>query len=322
VSLLLGSGDYTYRVEEAGWGNIPPGWEFGDVGGVAVDAADNVFVFNRGAHPMVVFDSVGEIVTSWGEGVFVRPHGVHIGPDGLVYCTDDGDHTVRICTPEGKVLREIGTPGRPTPFMSGAPFSRCTHTALSPEGDLYVSDGYSNARVHKFSADGRLLFSFGEPGIGVGQFNLPHNIGCDADGWVYVADRENHRVQVFDGNGNFEMQWHDVHRPSALYTTPGRSPICYVGECGPVMSFNRGAPNLGPRVSIFTHDGKLLARLGTEPTNGQGAGQFISPHGISVDSRGDVYVGEVSYTGWANLFDTEDRPSPLRALQKLVKVAS
>jgi DNA-binding beta-propeller fold protein YncE len=150
--------------------------------------------------------------------------------------------------------------------------------------------------------------SWGEPGAGPGQFNLPHNISCDADGWVYVADRENHRIQVFDGHGRFETQWHDMHRP------PGKSPICYVGEIGPYYEFNRGAPNLGPRLSILSNQGKLLARISTEPAGGTGPGQFISPHGIAVDSRGDIYVGEVSYTAWPNLFP--DRPLPRCSLQK------
>jgi DNA-binding beta-propeller fold protein YncE len=321
MSVVLGSGAFRYSVEEEGFGQIPPGWEFGDVGGVAVGPSDEVYVFNRGAHPMVVLDRDGSVLGSWGEGVFSRPHGVHLAPDNTLYLTDDGDHTVRHCTLDGKVLSMLGIPNEPAPFMSGRPFSRCTHTALSPEGDLFVSDGYSNARVHKFAPDGTLLLSFGEPGVGKGQFNLPHNIGCDADGWVYVADRENHRIQVFDSNGRFETQWHNVHRPSALYTTPGSQPICYVGECGPVMEFNRGAPNLGPRVSILSHTGELLARLCVEPSNGTAAGQFISPHGIAVDSRGDIYVGEVAWTGWGNLFGNPDRPSPLRALQKLVKLA-
>jgi DNA-binding beta-propeller fold protein YncE len=321
VSVQLGSGEHTYRADDGQWGTLPEGWDFGDVGGVAVDRQDRLYVFNRGPHPMVVFDRDGHVLTSWGEGLFVHAHGVHIGPDEAIYCTDDGDHTVRKCTLEGEVLLEIGIPGKPAPFMSGDPFRRCTHTALSPNGEIYVSDGYSNARVHKYSPDGELMFSWGEPGIGEGQFNLPHNIGCDADGWVYVADRENHRVQVFDGNGRFETQWHDVHRPSALYTMPGHDPLCYVGEAGPALEFNRGAPNLGPRVSIYTHDGTLVTRLGNEPTLGTGAGQFISPHGICVDSRGDIYVGEVSFTGWPNVYGNDDRPSPLRALQKLVKVS-
>ena len=146
--------------------------------------------------------------------------------------------------------------------MSLKPFHRCTHTAHAPNGDFYVSDGYGNACVHKYSPDGKHLLSWGEPGTAPGQFNLPHNICCDADGWVYVADRESHRVQIFDGNGRYEAQWNNLHRPSALFMPPSVCPICYIGECGPTMSVNRKTPNLGPRVSIVSNKGELLARLG------------------------------------------------------------
>ena len=146
--------------------------------------------------------------------------------------------------------------------MSGEPFHRCTHTALSPQGDLYVSDGYGNARVHKFAPNGKLLRSWGEPGTDPGQFNIPHNICCDADGWVYVADRENHRVQVFDGNGQYETQWNNMHRPSGLYLERGPQPRFYVGEIGGGMGVNYDMPNIGPRVSIYSRKGELLARLG------------------------------------------------------------
>src|SRR5207248_1599606 len=132
------------------------------------------------------------------------------------YCTDDGDRTVRKCSDSGKVLLTIGIRNKPAPFMSGEPFHRCTHTALSPKGEIYVSDGYGNARVHKYTPDGKLLKTWGEPGTDPGQFNIVHNIATDADGWVYVADRENHRVQVFDGNGKYETQWNNLHRPCAL----------------------------------------------------------------------------------------------------------
>jgi DNA-binding beta-propeller fold protein YncE len=200
MSVIVGSGEYTYRVEE-GWAKLPPGYEMNDIGGVGVDRQDRVYVFHRGAHPMLVFDREGNFLRSWGDGIFSRPHGVHIAPDDSIYCTDDGDHSVRKCTLEGKVLLTLGIPGRPAPKGSGEPFNRCTHTALSPQGDIYVSDGYGNSRIHKYSPDGKLLFSWGETGTDPGQFNLPHNISCDADGWVYVADRENHRIQVFDGSG-------------------------------------------------------------------------------------------------------------------------
>ena len=112
--------------------------------------------------------------------------------------------------------------------MSGNPFNRCTHVAIDPRnGDFYVSDGYGNARVHKYTPDGRLLFSWGESGTDPGQFNIAHNIATDRDGWVYVADRENHRVQVFDGDGRYETQWNNMHRPCGLCAGSGRQPLFY-----------------------------------------------------------------------------------------------
>ena len=198
MSTILGSGEHRYRVVE-NWAKLPPGWNLTDVASVAVDSNDRIYVFNRGAHPMVVLDREGNFITSWGEGLFNRAHGLHIDADDNLYCTDDGDHTVRKCSVSGKVLLTIGIPNKPAPFMSGEPFHRCTHTALSPKGEIYVSDGYGNACVHKYTPDGKLIKTWGEPGTDPGQFNIVHNIVTDADGWVYVADRENHRVQVFDG---------------------------------------------------------------------------------------------------------------------------
>jgi DNA-binding beta-propeller fold protein YncE len=314
-TMIFGQGDYRYRVVE-NWAKLPDGLVFGDVAAVGTDRKDQVYVFHRGPRPVVVFDRDGNFLRSWGDGVFKRPHGIHMGPDDTVYLTDDGDHTVRKCTLDGKVLLEIGIPDKPAPFMSGTPFRRCTHTALSPQNDIYVSDGYGNARVHKYSPNGKRVTSWGEPGAGPGQFNLPHNICCDADGWVYVADRENHRIQVFDGNGKFETQWHDLHRPSAMFMPPGKCPICYVGEIGPYLKFNRGAPNLGPRVSILSNKGELLSRISVEPSAGQGPGQFLSPHGLAVDSRGDFYVAEVALTAWPSLFPDQPVPTPIRSLQK------
>ena len=151
---------------------------------------------------MMVFDRAGNFLRSCGEGQYPRAHGVHMASDDTMFLTDDGGHFVRKVTLDGKVLLELGVPGKPAPYMSGEPFHRCTHTALSPKGEIYVSDGYGNSRVHKYSPDGKLLHSWGGPGTGEGEFNIVHNICTDADGWVYVADRENHRVRVFDGDGN------------------------------------------------------------------------------------------------------------------------
>ncbi|MBW8270429.1 peptidyl-alpha-hydroxyglycine alpha-amidating lyase family protein [Caldovatus aquaticus] len=317
TATVLGQGEYRYE-PVAGWGRVPEGLRLGEVAAVAADSRDRVYAFNRGPHPMVVFDRDGTFLASWGEGLFRRPHGLHIGPDDALWCTDDGDHTVRKCTPDGRVLLTIGIPGRPAPSMSGQPFNRCTHTALSPEGDLYVSDGYGNACVHKFSPEGRHLFSWGRPGTDPGEFNLPHNIACDADGWVYVADRENHRIQIFDGNGRYETQWNNLHRPCALFLGKGRCPVCYVGELGSGLDVNLRTPNVGPRISILSHEGRRLSRFGEL---GEALGQFIAPHGLAVDSQGDLYVGEVAVTAWPRYHD--GRPAPaagVRSLQKFRRV--
>jgi len=306
---ILGSGEHRYRVAEK-WAKLPEGWKLSDVASVAVDSRDRVYVFNRGDHPMIVFDRDGNFLKSWGEGLFARAHGLHIDADDNLYCTDDGDHTVRKCSVDGKVLLTIGIPN-------------CTHTALSPKGEIYVSDGYGNARVHKFTPDGKLIASWGEPGTDPGQFNIVHNIATDADGFVYVADRENHRVQVFDGKGRYETQWNNLHRPCALCSCGGKTPQFIIGELGPGMPVNLAVPNLGPRLTIVDGSGKRIARLGGTDGPGLRAGQFLAPHGLAIDTRGDIYVGEVGVTNWSTSFP--DRPMPdevktSRCLQKLERV--
>ena len=315
---IVGTGDFKYRIIE-NWAKLPDGWSFKEVAAVGIDAKDNVYAFGRGEHPIMVFDRDGNFLRSWGEGQYPRAHGVHMGPHDSIYLTDDGGHFVRKCSLDGKVLLELGIPGKPAEYMSGEPFHRCTHTALSPKGEIYVSDGYGNARVHKFSPDGKLLMSWGGPGTNPGEFNIVHNICTDADGWVYVADRENHRVQVFDGNGKYETQWNNLHRPCGLYMDYTHHPVCYIGELGPSMGVNLKSPNLGPRVSIVDNQGKLLSRFG-DPHASLGPTGFIGPHGMCVDSRGDLYVGEVSWTLWPGAFPGEPRPDNLRCFRKFEKV--
>lgn len=311
--VTLGTGAYTYEVTED-WAKLPDGWHFKEVAAVGVDTNDNVYAFNRGEHPMMVFDRDGNFLRSWGQGTFPRAHGITMAPDDTMFCTDDGDHTVRKCTLDGKVLFTLGLSGKPAAFMSGNPFNRCTHVAIDPRnGDFYVSDGYGNARVHKYSPDGSLLFSWGEPGTDPGQFNIAHNVATDKEGWVYVADRENHRIQVFDPNGKFETQWVNMSRPSGLYINQA-SETTYIGEIGSSIGPNAQALRLGSRLSIYNTKGELLARLGDQPS-GESPGQFISPHGISIDSRGDIYVGEVS---WTNTGQHLNPPREVRSLQKLV----
>lgn len=313
----VGIAPHTYEVVE-GWGQLPDGWTYREAAAVGVDSKDNVYVFSRGEHPIIVYDSDGNFLRSWGEDLFVRAHGITMGPDDTIYCTDDDDHTVRKCTLDGRVLLTLGVPGKSTPFMSGEPFNKCTHVALDPDnGDIYVSDGYRNAKVHKYSPDGKLLFSWGEPGTGPSEFNIVHNIATDRDGWVYVADRENHRIQVFDRNGRYETQWTNMSRPCGLYIHPGESQTVYVGEFGSAIALNAEAPNLGPRVSLMDTQGNTLARLGDGPISEE-VGRFIAPHGVAVDSQGSIYVAEVSWTIYGRHLDP---PREVRTLQKLARVS-
>ncbi len=313
--------DHDRYEEIEDWAKLPEGWHFNEVAGVAVDDRDNVYVFSRSDHPMTIFDRDGNFLRSWGEGRYRRPHSAHFAHDGHLYVTDDGLHIAHKCTLDGTVVLELGERGTPAPYMSGLPFHRCTHTALSPTGDIYVSDGYGNSRIHKYNPRGKLLLSWGEPGSRPGQFNIPHNICCDADGWVYVADRENHRIQVFDGNGRYETQWNNLHRPCAMFMTSGHCPHCYIGEIGPAMAVNRNVPDLGPRISILDRKGNLQAQLGGRSA-GTGPMDFIAPHGIAVDSRGDIYVGEVSRTQWGHIFPQQPAPPDLRSLRKFRRIAA
>ncbi|HME96182.1 MAG TPA: peptidyl-alpha-hydroxyglycine alpha-amidating lyase family protein, partial [Methylomirabilota bacterium] len=218
-----------------GWGRLPEGWTYREVAGVAVDKQDRAFVFTRGEHPVIVFDRDGNFLRSWGEGVIRRAHGITIDTDEMVWLTDDLHHTVRKFTPDGKLLLTIGDPDRPAELQGGKPFNRPTHVAICPRsGYLFVSDGYGNSRVHKYAPDGAYVMSWGEPGTDPGQFNLPHNLVTDRDGMVYVADRENHRVQIFDGKGRYQGQWNNLHRPCGLFADrPGG--LFFVGELGSGM---------------------------------------------------------------------------------------
>jgi hypothetical protein len=315
MTIRLGAGEFTYEVI-VDWAKLPEGWSFHEVADVAVDSEERVYVFNRGEHPMIVFDRDGNFLASWGEGLFKRPHGLTIGPDDTLYCVDDVGHTIRKFTPDGQALRTLGTPGKSAPFQSGLPFNLPTKVALHPEtGDIYVADGYGNSRLHKYSPDGKLLLSWGQPGSDPGEFNLVHSVCTDNHGYVYVADRENHRVQVFDSNGTYVNQWNNLHRPCGLHIAGNGEQLCYVGELAPALPINKDYPNLGPRISIYNLEGKRLARLG-DVRPGEEPNQFWAPHGIAVDSRGDLYIGDVS---WSFAGCNMDPPRELRSFRKLVR---
>jgi len=308
--VIVGAGKYRYEVV-VGWEQLPAGWSHGDVAGLATDSQNRVYVFNRSEHPVIVYDEDGTYLTTWGDTtLYPRPHGITI-VDDIVYLADDGDHTVRKTTLDGEVLMTLGTPGVPsdsgyvanrpnnlsTITHGAGPFNRPTRLSVAQNGELYVSDGYGNARIHRFSADGALLQSWGEPGTGPGQFNLPHSVWVHTDGRVFVCDRENDRVQVFSLTGDLLATWTNCTRPGDLYIDDAGT--VYLGEMdwvqgttnmwGGVMPENRPA-----QLSIRDLDGNILARWGTADQCADGS--FVSPHGLWVDSQGSIYVGEVTKT--------------------------
>jgi DNA-binding beta-propeller fold protein YncE len=314
MALVAVYGLMNYQSVE-GWGRLPQDWSFVEATSVAVGPDDHVWVFNRGAHPVIVFDREGTFLRSWGEGQIRRAHGITFGPDGTVWLTDDLHHTIRQFTPEGKLLLTIGDPDRPATLHGGKPFNRPTHAAISPKtGDIFVSDGYGNSRVHKFDPKGRHLLSWGEPGTDPGCFNIPHNIATDAAGRVYVADRENHRVQVFDDGGRYLGQWNNLHRPCGLFAD-SRTDLFYVGELPSHLPVNKEVSNIGARVSVLSIKGDLIARVGGRFA-GEKPGEFVAPHGVAVDSRGDLYVAEVS---WTSKGSKETPPREIRSLQKFAR---
>jgi DNA-binding beta-propeller fold protein YncE len=326
---VVGQDNFCYRAQP-GWEQLPSGWKFVEVAGVDTDSAGNVFVFNRGQYPVIAFDRQGQFLRAWGEGVFVRPHGIFIGPDYAVYCVDDSDHTVRKFTPDGKLLFTLGISGKAsdtgattvdyrTIKRSNSPFNFPTNLSISPSGELYIADGYGNARVHRFSSEGQWIASWGEPGAGPGQFRVPHGIAIDARGNVYVADRENSRIQIFSPGGDFITQWSGVARPCQV--TIDTKQNVFVAELGyrsGMFAGNEPPPGnpTGGRVSIYNLRGELQARWGGGD-NPCAAGDFYAPHDICVDRFGDVYVGEVTMSsgGYRGLVSPD-----CHSLQKFVRI--
>jgi len=283
VETVVGSGKYTYEVHED-WAKIPAGWEM-PAAAVTVDSQDRVYCFNRTKdHPVVVFDRDGNYLSSWGAGVFAFPHTIRADKNDNLWLVDRDHGQMMLFSTSGELLRTIGTKGyrsdtgvAPDDFSSGGyrkvthgggPFNLPTDIDLTPSGEMFITDGYGNARVHKFAADGTYLFSWGEPGTAPGQFNLPHGVWIDKHGRVLVADRENDRVQIFDQDGKFLQIWPTtLIGPAFFYVDT--DDIVYIPE------------HNGGLVSVLTLEGERLAQWG-DPS-------FRSCHGIWGDSRGDLY---------------------------------
>lgn len=330
----FGNDSFRFEVVE-GFFKRPRGWTFVDVADVALDSDDNIYVFNRGNYAAVmIFDKEGHYLDGWGriggrpeiDIDFMVPHGLSIGPDGSVFTSDTGDHTVRRWSKEGKLLLTIGTPMGKAPEQSGQPFNRPTHLAMASNGDYYASDGYGNSHIHCFDPNGRLRFSWGGHGHQPGQFDTIHSVFIDVEDGdkVYAADRYNNRVQIFTPSGEFIDQWTGLNLANAVRKGPDGN--FYVAE-------------LDHRISILSPNGELLARWGENEvktdntatgsglpdspsrnpmikgkvTHEPGAGLFGAPHGIAVDSAGSFYVAETNES-----FLGVDRGD--RNIQKFVRI--
>ena len=282
--MIIDAGERQYELVE-GWGNLPAGWVWGQVGAVGVDSKDQVHVFTRTEHPYMIFDRAGKLVDHWGEQIFEDAHGICIAPNDDVFLVDRNPQIVLKFNSAGRHLLSLGKRHQPSDtgytdenrkvLYAGPPFHHPTDVSLSPDGNFYVSDGYRNTRVHKYAQDGTLLFSWGEPGTGPGQFNLVHSV-WEHKGKVYVADRQNNRIQIFTPQGEYLDVSPGFDQPCKIYVD--KDEVMYVAE-------------LGARVSIVDLQGNILGRWGGERSHEPG--QFFGPHGIWTDSEGSIYVAEV-----------------------------
>jgi DNA-binding beta-propeller fold protein YncE len=307
--VIAGAG---FRLAE-GWEQLPQGFVHGDVSDVAVDADDNVYLLTRRTERVIVYDSSGRFINAWGDGEFgSKPHGITVGPGGTVFVVDETNHVVRLYDKDGSRRGNVGSGVPSDSGIDGAissfseriasivrgapPFNLPTKVAVAPAGDLYVTDGYGNCRVHHFNSGGGLIGSWGEPGSGPGQFRLPHHVLVHEGERLLVCDRENDRIQVFDLDGRFVAEWTEVQRPAAVAAGPDG--MLYVAEMPWLVgdySYRHGRVGLEQpgRVSVLDPRGTPVDRW-TAPA-------MVGPHGIAVDSRGDLYLAEATFSLGVNL---------------------
>ncbi len=284
----------SYEVD-AKWPQKPADLPWGHVPGIAIDAKDNVYVFTRAKPPVQVYDAAGKYLRGWGEKSISSAHHIRIDPLGNVWIADIGNHVVEKYTPEGKLLLTLGTKGKLG--RDDKHFNQPTDMAITPSGDIFVSDGYGNSRVVHLDRTGKFINTWGELGHLPGQFDTPHSIAVDSRGNLYVADRNNARVQVFDQKGKFQAEWRNLIIPWGLFVTPkdeiwvcGSSPMQWRKE-----DTSLGCPPKDQIFMKFNPAGKLL-QLFTVPKGLDGLerpGEVNWVHAMAIDSRGNLYAGDI-----------------------------
>lgn len=279
-----------------GWAKLPAGMEWGQVISAYPDSHGNVWVFHRKDPPILEFDGSGKFVRSFGAGMFVQPHGLSVDRDGNIWATDQnakdgkGQQAIKF-SPEGKVLMTLGKAG-----IAGSgndTFSGPCDVAVAPNGDIFVADGHgagTNARVMKFSKDGKFIKAWGKQGSGPGEFDTLHRLAMDSKGRLFVADRGNNRIQIFDGDGKFIAQWHQFGRPSGIFIS--KDDTLYSVDSQSDEKTNPGVKR-GIRIGS-AKDGTVKAFIPDTSSDPQ----IALAEGVSATPGGDiVYAAGVSSMG-------------------------
>lgn len=285
------------------WPRLPDGYVLSQPGGIGVDTGQHIFVFHRPGRKWTLLndefpDSLissntilmldresGKILNSWGANLFIMPHGLTVDKDNNIWVTDVGLHQVFKFSHEGKLLMKLGkakVPGR-----DSLHFNRPTDVAVAEDGSFYVSDGYRNSRVIKFSKTGKYLFEWGKKGDQPGEFNIPHAIDRDDQGNIYVADRENSRIQEFDANGKFLRQWKEASfaKMYSVAIDKENQQIFAVDYLILLDSIIKGSNLLG-----FDSGGHLSLQMGRA---GSYQGPICRYHDLAIDNAGNIYIGDI-----------------------------
>ena len=282
-------------VVDATWPEKPENYEWDQMPGVTLDDQDQVYIFTRSQPAVQVYMADGTFVRAWNSGDFSGAHYIRIGPEGNIWTANIKDHVVRKHSPEGKLLLTLGEPG-----VVGADqghFDKPTDMAVLPSGDIFVTDGYGNRRIVHFDANGRYVNEWGRAGDEPGQFALPHSIVADSRGRLYVADRENARIQVFDTRGKLLAVWENIVTPWGLWLTKNQE----LWVCGASCVKKDGTDEhivIPPSDQVLMKlnlKGEVLLRIPLPKTAVPPGkpGELDWVHGIAVDSQGNLYLGDI-----------------------------
>ncbi|MBA63408.1 MAG: hypothetical protein CMJ76_13705 [Planctomycetaceae bacterium] len=329
LTKTVGNDDFRFEAD-GNWAKRPEGVNWLDVVAVNFTTDNTVYIFNRGDRELIYFDSDGNYQGDWGETNFARPHGITISKENAIFLTDDFGHTVTKYDLQGNVNFTLGTRGNHSDTgstnvdyrnikYSAGPFNFPTNLAIAEDKSFYVSDGYGNARIHHFNHEGEHIRSWGDPGNKPGQFAVPHDLRISVSGEIWVADRENDRIQIFSPEGEFIRLIDGLARPASLDFGPDGE--VYVFELGYRAGMFPGneppyANAPGGRLTVLTQDGKILCQIGGDDATPD-AGDFYAPHNVRIDARGDLYLAEVV---WAAGGCKGLAPEGSAALQKLTRI--